>query len=131
MLQDTLENTWRQVSGQVKRWWDGLTEDDLVTLADRRDRLVSLMQKKYGYGFKRAEQTVDRYLRSYNKTLHNMLDEAGQFVVRSPWVPLVVTLGLGCTLYALLRRPSRPRARTTLEQTGWGRHRRVKQSLLP
>ena len=71
MLQDTLENTWRQVSGQVKRWWDGLTEDDLVTL------------------------------------------------------------GLGCTLYVLLRRPGRPRARTTLEQTGWGRHRRIKQPLLP
>jgi uncharacterized protein YjbJ (UPF0337 family) len=133
MLQDVLENTWKQLRGQVTQWWEGFSDDELVKAEAARDRLITLLQEKYGYGLNRAEKVVDQYLRPYNKTLQNAVDNVGQTMSQHPWLPLVIGLGLGYVIFGYLRRPSRPYpyARTTIQYSGRGRNRRVRQPFLP
>ena len=34
MNQDVIEGKWKQIRGEVKKWWGQLTDDDLDTVAD-------------------------------------------------------------------------------------------------
>jgi uncharacterized protein YjbJ (UPF0337 family) len=49
--------------GEVKEWWGKLTDDDLTRVDGNRDKLVGLLQERYGYAKERAEQEIDRRFR--------------------------------------------------------------------
>jgi uncharacterized protein YjbJ (UPF0337 family) len=57
---DTFDAQWPQLRGQVRSWWGQLTEADVDTIAGQQDRLVGLLQERYGYTRERAEQEVER-----------------------------------------------------------------------
>ncbi len=48
MNTDILEGEWKQMRGQVREGWGKLTDDDLDTIAGKRDKLVGTLQEKYG-----------------------------------------------------------------------------------
>jgi uncharacterized protein YjbJ (UPF0337 family) len=48
----------------VKQKWGKLTDDDLTTVAGKRDELAGILQKKYGYAKDQAEKEVDDFSRS-------------------------------------------------------------------
>ena len=48
----------RPSKGQVREWWGKLTDDDLDTIAGKRDKLVGTLQEKYGWAKERAEQEI-------------------------------------------------------------------------
>jgi uncharacterized protein YjbJ (UPF0337 family) len=45
----------------VKEKWGKLTDDDLITIAGKRDQLAGLLQQKYGYAKERAEKELDDF----------------------------------------------------------------------
>lgn len=45
---DRVEGNWLQLKGKVKEQWGKLTDDQIDQIAGRRDRLVGLVQEKYG-----------------------------------------------------------------------------------
>ena len=49
--------------GQVKEWWGKLTDDDLDRAEGKADRLVGLLQEKYGYSREKAEEEFNRRLK--------------------------------------------------------------------
>ncbi len=55
---DQIEGTWKQMKGKVKEQWGRLTDDDLDTVAGKRDQLVGLLQKKYGWSREQAEREL-------------------------------------------------------------------------
>jgi uncharacterized protein YjbJ (UPF0337 family) len=61
---DTIKGNWKQVTGKVKQKWGKLTDDDLTTVAGKRDELAGILQKKYGYAKDQAEKEVDDFSRS-------------------------------------------------------------------
>jgi uncharacterized protein YjbJ (UPF0337 family) len=63
---DQLKGNWKQVTGKVKERWGKLTDDDLVTVAGRRDQLAGKLQEKYGYAKEQAEKELDDFARSLN-----------------------------------------------------------------
>jgi uncharacterized protein YjbJ (UPF0337 family) len=63
--QDIFAGRWKQMQGQVKTWWSKLTDDDLHWIGGQKDRLVGLIQERYGYAREEAEQEVDRRLGVY------------------------------------------------------------------
>lgn len=63
---ETFEQQWSQLRGQVKGWWDRLTEADLEQVAGKKSQLIQVVQQKYGYARERAEQEVERRLREYS-----------------------------------------------------------------
>ena len=66
---DTFDGQWPQLRGQVRSWWGQLTDADVDTIAGQQDRLVSLLQERYGYTRARAEQEVERRVPAYRDQL--------------------------------------------------------------
>jgi uncharacterized protein YjbJ (UPF0337 family) len=66
MNKDVIEGKWKQLRGEVKKWWGQLTDDDLDTVAGNRDKLIGKLQERYGYDKEKAEEEIDRRLREYS-----------------------------------------------------------------
>jgi uncharacterized protein YjbJ (UPF0337 family) len=64
---DPLTGQWEHLRPQLRSWWDRLTEADLVQIGGQKDRLISLVQQRYGYTRERAQQEVDRRLQEYSE----------------------------------------------------------------
>lgn len=61
---DIVEGNWKQLKGSAKEQWGKLTDDDLDVAAGKRDKLVGLVQEKYGKAKDEAEREVDDYFRN-------------------------------------------------------------------
>jgi uncharacterized protein YjbJ (UPF0337 family) len=70
MNTDVMQGKWKQMRGEVKKWWGNLTDDDLDRIAGERDKLIGRLQERYGYARERAEEEVDRRFREYERTAH-------------------------------------------------------------
>jgi len=60
MNSDIFEGKWKQMRGQVKIWWGKLTDDDLDTVEGNFDKLIGLLQMKYGYTRQQAEEEIEK-----------------------------------------------------------------------
>jgi len=67
MNTDVLKGKWKQMRGDVKKWWGNLTDDDFDKIDGERDKLVGRIQERYGYAKDQAEAEVDRRLREYER----------------------------------------------------------------
>ncbi len=65
MNQDVLEGQWKQMRGQVREWWGKLTDDDLDRVQGKTEKLIGLLQEKYGYTKAQAEAEVNRRMNEY------------------------------------------------------------------
>jgi uncharacterized protein YjbJ (UPF0337 family) len=61
---DRIEGNWKQLKGKVKEKWGKLTNDDLTTVAGKRDQLAGLLQQRYGYQKDQAEKELEEFSRS-------------------------------------------------------------------
>jgi len=66
MNSDVFAGKWKQVRGQVKEWWGKLTDDDLERVEGQFDRLVGMLQERYGWARKRAEEEITRRFDAYH-----------------------------------------------------------------
>lgn len=66
MNTDILIGQWKQIKGEIKKQWGKLTDNDLDIAEGNRDKLVGLVQEKYGYGKDQAQREVDQFLKRYN-----------------------------------------------------------------
>lgn len=62
MNQDIFEGRWKEMKGQAKEWWGELTDDDLEKVEGKADRLVGLLQQRYGYSKEEAEKEFNKRL---------------------------------------------------------------------
>jgi uncharacterized protein YjbJ (UPF0337 family) len=67
MNSDTLRGKWKQMRGELKKWWGDLTDDDLDRIDGERDQLIGRLQERYGYTRAQAETEVDRRLGDYDR----------------------------------------------------------------
>lgn len=63
-----LKGKWLQLKGSVREKWGDLTDDDVDKVDGRAERLVGLIQERYGYAKQRAEDEVDSFLARYGTT---------------------------------------------------------------
>jgi uncharacterized protein YjbJ (UPF0337 family) len=63
---ESLTGQWEQLRPQLRSWWDRLTEADLLAIEGQKDRLISIVQQRYGYPRERAQQEVDQRLQEFN-----------------------------------------------------------------
>jgi uncharacterized protein YjbJ (UPF0337 family) len=73
---DPLAGQWEQLRPQLRSWWDRLTEADLMAIGGHKDRLISVLQQRYGYPRERAQQEVDRRLQEYTDKTAGVADTA-------------------------------------------------------
>lgn len=61
MNKDEFSGQWKTIKGKVKEQWGKLTDDDITKIEGKRDQLLGVIQKRYGYDKERAEQEVSTW----------------------------------------------------------------------
>ena len=65
MNQDVFAGQWKQMRGELKSWWGKLADDDFDRIGGQKDKLIGLLQEKYGYAREQAQQEVEQHLKEY------------------------------------------------------------------
>lgn len=73
MNEDILQGKWKQVRGQVRTWWGKLTDNDVEQVAGKSEKLIGLLQEKYGYSRERAEEELKRRLSEFEAQFSNVM----------------------------------------------------------
>jgi uncharacterized protein YjbJ (UPF0337 family) len=58
---DVIKGKWKQLTGDVKAKWGKLTDNDLTVIDGTKDKLVGVIQERYGYAKDKAEKEVDEF----------------------------------------------------------------------
>jgi uncharacterized protein YjbJ (UPF0337 family) len=61
MNADVFKGAWTNLKGSAKVQWGKLTDDDVMQVNGHLEKLVGLLQQRYGYARERAEEEVDRF----------------------------------------------------------------------
>jgi uncharacterized protein YjbJ (UPF0337 family) len=69
MNSDQIQGNWKQMSGKIKEQWGKLTDDDLTTIAGKRDQLVGRIQERYGIKKEEAEKQLDEFYRTQSEPM--------------------------------------------------------------
>lgn len=56
---DILKGKWKQLKGDMKKQWGKITDDELDTAEGSYDKLVGLIQEKYGKTKQQASDELD------------------------------------------------------------------------
>ncbi len=48
MNEDQVKGPWLQLKGEAKRLWGALTDDDLTKAEGSRDKLIGIIQERFG-----------------------------------------------------------------------------------
>jgi uncharacterized protein YjbJ (UPF0337 family) len=67
MNKDILQGKWMQMRGEIKRKWGKLTDDEMDQINGQYDKLVGVVQERYGYSRDRAEKEVERFMTDYDQ----------------------------------------------------------------
>jgi uncharacterized protein YjbJ (UPF0337 family) len=73
---DPLAAHWNELSSSLCAWWGKLTEEDVTRIAGHKERLVRLLQEKYGYAPERATREVDHRLQEYQDNAPSLVQSA-------------------------------------------------------
>ena len=69
MNKDIFEGKWKEIRGQAKEWWGILTDDDLDRVEGKAEKLIGLLQQKYGYTREHAEEEFNQRVREFETRL--------------------------------------------------------------
>ena len=62
MNEDIFKGKWKQLKGDLQNQWGKLTNDDLDRIEGNREKMVGILQERYGYKKERAQKELDSYL---------------------------------------------------------------------
>jgi uncharacterized protein YjbJ (UPF0337 family) len=62
MNKDTLSAKWKEIVGSIKETWGDLTDQDLERVKGNKDKLVALIQEKYGETKETIEKKINQWL---------------------------------------------------------------------
>jgi uncharacterized protein YjbJ (UPF0337 family) len=68
---DIFAGQWKQMRGILKSWWGRLTDDDFDRIGGYKDRLIGMLQERYGYAREVAQREVEQRLREYDNEQAN------------------------------------------------------------
>jgi len=60
----TVQGNWNEAKGKVKTQWGRLTDDDLTKVEGQKDRLIGVIQQKYGIARDKAEEQLEQFMSS-------------------------------------------------------------------
>ncbi len=73
MNSDFLQGKWKQLSGSVKEAFGKLTDDDLTQAEGSSDKMLGVLQERYGYSKDQAQDEWDKFVSKYG---NNETDQA-------------------------------------------------------
>jgi uncharacterized protein YjbJ (UPF0337 family) len=60
MNRDVFAGWWKQARGQAKAWWGQLTDDELDQIEGESEKLLGVLQTRYGWTREQAEDEIQR-----------------------------------------------------------------------
>jgi uncharacterized protein YjbJ (UPF0337 family) len=69
MIQDVLKAKWKQFRKELRYQWSQLSPDDIDHIDGKRDDLVSILERRYGFARGRAEKEVDTFVNEFEDKL--------------------------------------------------------------
>jgi uncharacterized protein YjbJ (UPF0337 family) len=82
MNSDMVAARWNQLRGDAQQKWGRLTNSDLDEIQGQANKLVGLIQDRYGYGRAKAQREVDRFLNQYGLDTGDMQAAANNALAR-------------------------------------------------
>ena len=83
MNEDIFAGQWKQMRGELKSWWGKLADDELDLIGGHKDKLIVLVQERYGFARDHAEQEVERRFKEFSdktgRAVSNMTAKAQEF----------------------------------------------------
>ena len=61
MNRDVIQGKWNELKGNAKIQWGKLTDDDLQKFDGTKDKLIGIVQQRYGYARDEAQKAVDQF----------------------------------------------------------------------
>jgi uncharacterized protein YjbJ (UPF0337 family) len=61
---DQVEGKWKQFKGSVRDRWGKFSEDEIESIAGKRDVLIGKLQERYGYSKDEAQREVEEWHRA-------------------------------------------------------------------
>ena len=77
---DSFTGWWRETRDSMRSWWEKLSNEDIEYIAGRKDRLVELLQEKYGYGREKALEEIERYMKETSSHIENVATNVRQSI---------------------------------------------------
>ena len=71
---NVLEGKWKQLRGQVRKTWGKITDDDLDQIQGSYDRLIGMLQVKYGYTQQQAGDEINNFLNKVEAQVERVLE---------------------------------------------------------
>lgn len=71
MNKDIIKGKWKEIKGAVKQQWGKLTDDDLTEVEGSHEKLLGVLQERYGYN----KEQVKKELNAFMKKNHLSDDE--------------------------------------------------------
>lgn len=71
MNNDILRGQWTALKGKVKETFGKLTDDDLMQMEGSTDRIVGVLQERYGYSKLEAQREWDTFVSRHSATMEN------------------------------------------------------------
>ncbi|MGE0493868.1 MAG: CsbD family protein [Vulcanimicrobiota bacterium] len=68
MNEDILKGKWSQLKGEVQRQWGKLTKDDLDVIKGDSQKLMGMLQERYGYAKEEAERHYEAFQQAHAPT---------------------------------------------------------------
>lgn len=62
MNEDILKGKWHELKGGIKEKWGNLTDDDLTIVDGKAEKLMGLLQTRYGYTKDKAETEYKNFI---------------------------------------------------------------------
>ena len=65
MYEDIFKGKWKEIKGSVKAKWGNLTDDDVTEVEGQSEKLVGILQKKYGYSKDKAQEEYNQFMNDH------------------------------------------------------------------
>ena len=62
MNEDIFKGKWKELKGSVKEKWGELTDDDVTEVEGKTEKLVGILQAKYGYSKDKAQDEYNKFM---------------------------------------------------------------------
>jgi uncharacterized protein YjbJ (UPF0337 family) len=65
---DQMQGKWKQMRGSLRQQWGKLTDDDIEVIGGNRDKLVGILQERYGIAREEAQKRADEWASAYKES---------------------------------------------------------------
>lgn len=77
MNENVIKGQWKMITGELRKKWGALTDDELDEVKGDTRKLEGLMQKKLGMKQEDAHREVNKFMEDYEKS-HPQSGQSGQ-----------------------------------------------------